>query len=113
MMKALLIDPFTETVQVVDYSGDWEDIGGLLDCRYFDVVRIDDSETLYVDDEGLYVENQRFFTWNGYPNPLAGRGLILGTNEDGESIDTDMEPEDVEKLVTFLPEGTGFTLMAM
>ena len=96
-----------------DSSGDWEDIGGLLDCRYFGVVRIDDSETLYVDDEGLYVENQRFFTWNGYPNPLAGRGLILGTNEDGESIDTDMEPEDVEKLVTFLPEGTGFTPMVM
>ena len=63
--------------------------------------------------DSLYVENQGFFTWNGYPNPLAGRGLILGTNEDGESIDTDMEPEDVEKLVTFLPEGTGFTLMVM
>ena len=113
MIKAILIDPFTETVEVVDYSGDWEDIGGLLECRYFDVVRIDDSETLYVDDEGLYEENQRFFRWDGYHSPLAGRALILGTDEEGESIDTDMETEDVEKLVTFLPEGTGFTLMAM
>ena len=112
MMKAILIDPFAETVEVVDYSGNWEDIGGLLECRYFDVVRIDDSETLYVDDEGLYAENQRFFRWDGYHSPLAGRALILGTDEEGESIDTDMEPEDVEKLVTFLPEGTGFTMVA-
>ena len=110
-MKAILIDPFAETVEVVDYSGNWEDIGDLLECRWFDVVRIDDSETLYVDDEGLYAENQRFFTWDGY-KPLAGRGLILGTDEEGESIDTDMELEDVEKLVTFLPEGTGFTMVA-
>ena len=74
-------------------------------------MRIDDSETLYVDDEGLYAENQRFFTWDGYPKPLAGRGLILGTDEEGESIDTDMEPEDVETC-HLLTEGTGFTMVA-
>ena len=113
MMKAILIDPFAETVEVVDYSGNWEEISDLIECRYFDIVRVDDKESLYIDDEGLYTENQRFFKWDGYPHPLAGRGLILGTNEEGESIDTDMETEDVEKLVTFLPEGTGFTLMAV
>ncbi len=26
MMQAILIDPFTETIEVVDYSGDWQDI---------------------------------------------------------------------------------------
>ena len=46
MMKAILIDPFAETVEVVDYSGNWEDIGGLLECRWFDVVRIDDVSAM-------------------------------------------------------------------
>jgi hypothetical protein len=78
MMLAILIDPFTETIEVVDYSGDWQDISTLLECSLFTTIDLGDSDTLYVDDEGLYVEDQRFFNLEGYPQPLAGRGLVLG-----------------------------------
>jgi len=57
-MKALLIDPFMETVQEIDYSGDWKDIRTLLKCDIFTTVYFDDMSTdsVFVDDEGLYVD---------------------------------------------------------
>ena len=107
-MKALLIDPFMETVQEIDYSGDWKDIRTLLKCDIFTTVYFDDMSTdsVFVDDEGLYVENQRFFKLGGYPQPLAGYGLVLGCNEEGDSVDCMSTLEDVAKQVEWCPIGT-------
>jgi hypothetical protein len=102
-MKALLIDPFMETVQEIDYSGDWKDIRTLLNCDIFTTVYFDDMSTdsVFVDDEGLYVENQRFFKLGGYPQPLAGYGLVLGCNEEGDSVDCMSTLEDVANQLTW------------
>lgn len=105
MMQAILIDPFKETIEYVDYSGDWQDIKGLLQCDLFATVYIDDCDTLYVDDEGLYQEPQRFFQYRGYPQPLAGRGLILGTDEEGDSTDCLLTVEQVRDMVSWCPDG--------
>jgi hypothetical protein len=62
---------------------------------------------LYVDDEGLYVENQVFFNIKGCSQPLAGRGLILGTDDivvsviEGESIDCMSSLEQIKDMVTW------------
>lgn len=105
MMLAILIDPFTETIEVVDYSGDWRDISTLLGCDLFTTVYIDDEDTLYIDDEGLYVEDQRYFKWKGYPQPLAGRGLVLGCTPDGDSTDSSKTIEQIQDMVEWCPEG--------
>lgn len=105
MMQAILIDPFTETIEVVDYSGDWRDISTLLGCDLFATVYIDDEDTLYIDDEGLYVEDQRYFKWEGYPQPLAGRGLVLGCTPDGDSTDSSKTVSEIQDMVTWCPEG--------
>jgi hypothetical protein len=83
MMRAILIDPFTQTIEEVDYSGDYKDIYSLIECDLFTTVYLPNTsdDTLFVDDEGLYVENQRFFKIDGFEQPLAGRGLLLGTDE--------------------------------
>ena len=104
-MQAILIDPFTETIEVVDYSGDWRDISTLLGCELFTTVYIDDEDTLYIDDEGLYVEDQRYFKWEGYPQPLAGRGLVLGCTPDGDSTDSSKTVSEIQDMVTWCPEG--------
>lgn len=115
MMQAILIDPFTETIEVVDYSGDWQDISTLLGCSLFTTIDlgdndiydsdIGDSDTLYVDDEGLYVEDQRFFNLEGYPQPLAGRGLVLGYTSDGNSTDSSLTVSEIQDMVKWCPEG--------
>jgi hypothetical protein len=106
MMQAILIDPYTETIEVVDYSGDWRDIKTLLGCELFTTVYLDDVDTIYVDDEGLYAEDQKFFKLKGYPQPLAGRGLVLGSTEDGDSTDCASSLDDILDVVEFCPEGT-------
>ena len=107
-MKALLIDPFMETVQEIDYSGDWKDIRTLLKCDIFATVYFDDMSTdsVFVDDEGVFVDDQRFFKLGNYTQPLAGYGLVLGCNEEGDSVDCMSTLEDVAKQVEWCPIGT-------
>jgi hypothetical protein len=104
MMRAILIDPFTQTIEEVDYSGDYKDIYGLIQCELFSTVYCLE-DTLFVDDEGLYVKDQRYFKVAGYPQPLAGRGLLLGTNEEGDSVDAKAKLSVIEKVIEWCPEG--------
>ena len=98
MMRAILIDPFTQTIEEVDYSGDYKDIYTLIQCELFSTVYCLE-DTLFVDDEGLYVKDQRYFKVAGYPQPLAGRGLLLGTNEEGDSVDATAKLSVIEKII--------------
>ena len=106
MMQEIMIDPYTETIEVVDYSGDWRDIKTLLGCELFTTVYISDEDSSYVDHEGLYVEDQKFFKLQGYPQPMAGRGLVIGTDEEGNSTDCVSTLEQIQDMVEFCPEGT-------
>ena len=57
-MKAILINPFNQTITEVEYSGNFKEIYKLIDCSTFDCINIDDDNTLFVDDEGLLKENR-------------------------------------------------------
>ncbi len=86
-IKAILIDPFEMTVSEVDYGGEMADIYRLIDADLFTVAGFgEDGDGVYVDDEGLFKGTQRFFKLDGYPQPLAGKGLVLGSNDGGESV---------------------------
>jgi len=85
-MKAYLIDTPNRSITEVEYSGDYKHIYELIECSTFDCVRFDKGDAVFVDDNGLIngpVYN--FFGFKGYPNPLAGKGLILGSDEEGET----------------------------
>jgi hypothetical protein len=86
-IKAILIDPFEMTVSEVGYGGEMVDIYRLIDADLFTVAGFgEDGDGVYVDDEGLFKATQRFFKLDGYPQPLAGKGLVLGSNDGGESV---------------------------
>ena len=55
-MKAILIDVKTQEVKEVEHDDTLQNIYNLVDCRTFDVVRIDDVNSIFVDDEGDSVE---------------------------------------------------------
>lgn len=105
MIKAIMIDPYEQTIEVVDYSGDWKDIGGLLGCELFTSVYIDHMDTMFIDDEGIYVENQRYFKIGDMPTPLAGKALVLGTDDEGDSTDCVSTVKDIQDMVEWCPEG--------
>lgn len=88
-MRSILIDPFTRTITEVEYSGDFKQIYELIDCDTYDCARINrQGDAIFVDDEGLFKEQeQKFFLHEDYPQPLAGKGLVLGCDmENGESV---------------------------
>ena len=106
-MKAILIDVYEKEIREVDYDGTLDFIYFNLACGTFDVVRIDDVNGIFVDDEGLLRQNQLYFE---YPSSngifqLAGNGLILGVDDEGNSISPTLTVEDVKSKVNFLPEG--------
>jgi len=103
-MKAILINPYNETITEVEYSGNFKEIYKLIDCSTFDCINIDDDNTLFVDDEGLLQQN-RYFHWKDYTN-LAGKALIIGVDyQTGEDCDTSWTVQTVENMVEWLPEG--------
>ena len=112
-MKAILIDVKNEEIKEVEFNGTLHDIYDLVDCATFDVVRIDETNGIYVDDEGLFVEDQRFFIYHGTNHDgyhgrvqaLAGNGLILGVNGGGETISPTLTVEEVQEAVDFQPRG--------
>lgn len=87
-MYAYLIDPFARTVTEVEHSGDYKQIYTLTDCETFTAVVINTAgDSVFIDDEGLINgKEQAFFRFEGYPEPLAGKGLILGCNSNGETV---------------------------
>jgi hypothetical protein len=103
-MRAYLIDPKTETVEQVDYDGNYRSIYKLLGIgnNPFTVVRLGpDRDVVFVDDEGLLNDPRYFFFVSGYHHPLAGRGLVLGTDADGDSISPAMTLDELRARVTF------------
>lgn len=102
-MKAYLIDAKAKTVTEADYNGDYRHIYQLIGVDTFAVVCIDDSgNTVFIDDDGLLKDPRYFFTLAGYPQPLAGNGLVLGTDAGGESVAPTISIEDVRAMVSFL-----------
>ena len=78
-MRSFLIDPFKQEITEVIYSGKVDQICDLIDCHLFDCARINKhGDSIFVDDEGLYAEDARFFLHSDYPNPLAGKGMVIG-----------------------------------
>lgn len=85
--NAFLIDPHTLSITTVEWNGDYKHIYKLIEADCYDCARVSrEGDGIFVDDEGLFKQDQRFFLHADYPNPLAGKGLMLGCDAEGESI---------------------------
>ena len=105
-MKAILIDVKTQEIKEVEHDDTLESLCDFIDCRTFDVVQIDDVNAIFVDDEGLLTDNLYFeYSGNEQIARLAGNGLVLGVDDEGNSTSPTLTIEDVKGKVRFLPEG--------
>lgn len=102
-MKAFLIDPYSQKITELDYSGNWQDIQKHIDAPVFTVVRITKGD-IFLDDEGLYSKgrDQMFFLHKDYPSPLAGYGLVLDSDDEGETIASTTSIEELSNEITWL-----------
>lgn len=106
-MKAFFIDPFNRKVTEIDYNGDYREISKMLACDIFTCATFNKKQdTFYVDDEGLFKANRMFFEHHGYPSPLCGFGLVLGTTPSGDSCEPTVTLEELERDLKWYSEFT-------
>lgn len=99
-MKAIIIDATKRTITEVEVDGGLDSlqkaVGG-----YIELVRLDEGEDLYVNEEGLLHGEQNFFIYSGAHQPFAGNGIIIGNKPDGGQKSTKMTVEEVTERVKF------------
>ena len=108
-MKAFLIDPKLKYIAEVNFEGDYKEIYKWIEANTFDCVNLNsDADTLYLDDEGLLKRSNYFWQieiLSNIKSTYAGRGLVLGTDDEGESTDVKtITLEQLKKDITFLGE---------
>lgn len=114
-VRAILIDPFACTVTEVQHDADdMNDIYKLLSHEsmkvgMFEVVSsrlLKANDAIFVDEEGLQKRYARFFKFAGWHQPIAGKGLILGTDEEGDTVPCETSL-DIVRMSTMFAERIG------
>lgn len=85
MAKGYLVDPFDKTITEVEV-GDYKHIQDLIGCSCFTAAYLENGDVAYVDDEGLFKGPTDFILFKGYPQPLAGKAVVVGTDSEGNDI---------------------------
>ena len=108
-IKAILIDPFTETVsQVTLVDTKLQTLKHLIECEIITMAGLADGVDMILDDEGLLKDSefQAYFKFGIGSQPFAGKALIVGTDDEGETVSV---PENVttekvfERVIFFKP----------
>jgi hypothetical protein len=107
--RAILIDPFTETiieVKMVDTK--IQTIYALLGCDVITMTGLANGIDMILDDEGLLKdsENQAYFKFGIASQPFAGKALIVATDDEGDfaSLPEKVSVEKInDKVIFFKP----------
>ena len=110
-MRAYLIDPAAKTVTPIDHSGEPADFKVTIGCDWLDVVFTDGID-LWIDGEGLFAKGEKpngdpdltdvpLFGVGAYLWPLAGKAVVMGTDQDGECVGCPISLEELRALVRF------------
>jgi hypothetical protein len=102
LMRGLLIDPKAKTITEVVYTDDYKNIYEHIGADCFDMLRLNQTTDIYVDDNGLSSgKDLGLFYVNGkYPAILAGKGLVLGRKGE-HTVATDMDINELRHTIDF------------
>jgi len=104
-VRAIRIDSNSGKIEVIDIDGKLQAIKAAIRCQWIEAVRpsiLLGEDILYVDEEGLLHGENLFFKIAGFAQAIAGNGLILGTDEEGDSADCETPIGLVSQCVEFL-----------
>lgn len=105
-MSYYLIDPHARTVTQVEWDKSIDQAAALIECESCDTARIAYGTYLMVDDIGHFQPAQAYFRLPGlYGCSLAGRALVFGADEGGETIEPRVSLEALRSAVEWV-EGT-------
>jgi uncharacterized Fe-S cluster-containing protein len=121
-MKAIFINARERKVEEITLEKGIENIYKVIGygCELFTVPSIlDNQDGLFIDDEGVFEghshddeSDESFgFAWDVSPEagtfdkyfPICGNGVLIGCDDEGESVDVKTTLEEVKKRVKFVP----------
>lgn len=107
-LRALLIDPFTKTITETTVSKHddslLQDMYRLIGCDTVEVVRyqVQGVEVdIWVDEEGLFKADQKYFLPYAHPQGLAGKGLVLEHDGRGNCKSTKLSTSHMQNFIAF------------
>lgn len=107
-MRCILIDPDHRTMSYIDIDENQSKLEQFyqhMECSLItSPIDFQNGDTLYVDDEGLFYVNPdtTFFRFRGYHHTLCGKGVIVGIDQHGNSVDCSTTIEELQQLVEFV-----------
>jgi len=103
-MKAIKIDVANKKVSQVNIEN-YKEIYGQIGngCNLFCCpVQWENNDVLYADDEALLKDElEGCFMMPDFNYPIVGNAIILGTNEEGESVDVKTKISELQKKIMF------------
>jgi len=126
MKKGFLINPETQSITEHSIGENFEEINTAIGSRCFCIgTYLPKEDAIFVDDEGLLTdEPKQFFRIddsiisNTNPGPLCGRGLVLGADDEGDSVDAKVTLKKLNEAVRWMteeevgPVDLGFTVIS-
>jgi hypothetical protein len=114
-MRALLIDAEQRTITEIEFKGNYQDIQAVLGCRQFTtgsrplLGSLEEGfDAVYVSDDDMEdrEDPRHWFQVDALRSPpssypLAGRGLVLGVDKDGEDCDARISLVELTERITF------------
>ena len=108
-IKGVLIDAHNRKVRAVEveqyhFKAMYDLIKCDCFCAYSEISDLPKGQTLWIDDEAL-LKSPIVAAFEIGMHFVCGNGLLLGTNEMGESTDAVSTVEEIEALVVWPPAG--------
>ena len=103
-VETILVNAFEKKVEKVKLAS-FSDIYTNLKCKTFCLaLTFQSGIVLYVDDNGYLTEPKRFFKLKSHEPMqwLAGNGLFLGEDDEGNLLGCDWEIGEIEKDIVFM-----------
>lgn len=103
-VRVLVIDPFKKQIYEKYIGQDrvkemQEIVGGYIEAAS----RLDNDDILFVDEDGLRKDNQKFFSFKeAIDQPLAGVGFLGGVDHEGNAQDCKMAELDLATKIEWL-----------
>jgi len=99
-IKVVIIDPFLQIIREGEIDGDLLSLQKSVGGHNIEIVYLDNDNIMYVDEEGLFREDQQFFIYN--KRPFAGQAVVLGDDiKNGDSIACNSTVLEIAKKVEF------------
>jgi hypothetical protein len=102
--SGFLIDPAAWRIAPWLYNRDWRTIASAIRIGQspFTIVEIGGGDVIYVDDEGLLKPLDWFFAVKRGHQPFAGCGLVLGSNDEGETVSARIALHELKRRILHL-----------